>query len=86
MGYYINVLQQGVQYELDGQRLEFIQKLDGLYYFYLCKQDDWDMNYKPTELIYSYSSKEIEFIKRIQGLSPKGVLKRIGKDKVFNRG
>lgn len=86
MGYYISVLQKGVQYEVEGKRIEFIQKMDGFYYFYLCKKDEWDFDYKPTELVVSYTDKEIEFIKRIQGESNKGVLKRIGKDKVFNRG
>jgi hypothetical protein len=85
MGYHISVLQKGVQYEVEGTRIEFIQKMDGIYYFYLCKKDEWGFDYKRTDLIVSYTSKDIEFIKRIQSEPPKGLLKRIGKDKVFNR-
>ena len=85
MGYYLNVLQEGAIYDLDGQKLKFIQKIDGAYYFHVCKYDEWSLNYIPTDLVASYDIKEINYIKRFQSCSPKGALKRIGKDKVFSK-
>ena len=85
MGYYISVLKQGQLYELDGIRLEFAQKTRGLYYFYIYKFDSSTFAYNRTDLLVSYKSKELNYLKRVQECSPKGVLKRIGRDKVFAR-
>jgi hypothetical protein len=85
MGYYLNVLQEGCQYELDGQRLQFIQKLDKQYYFYICEYDEWSFKHIPTAVIMSFSIKELAYIKRVQEFSSNVKLRRIGKDKVFNR-
>lgn len=85
MGYYINALQQGKMYDLDGLRLEFSEKIGKLYYFYIHKLDELGFNYNKTDLVVSYSSKELNYIKRVQDCTTKGLLKRIGKDKVFPR-
>ena len=85
MGYYINILQQDCQYELDGRRFVFMQKLDGLYYFYVCKYDSDLLDYKQTDEIVSFSVKELNYIKRVQQCSQNGDLKLVGRDKVFLR-
>lgn len=85
MGYYINKFQEGCEYELDGRHLQFMQKLDDRYYFYVCEYDEWSFKYIPTALIASYSIKELTYIKRVQDAPIKVGLRRIGKDKVFNR-
>ena len=85
MGYYINVIQKGVQYELDGVRLEFVEKGKKLYYFYLCKKDEWSFDYQRTDEMVSYTKEELNFLKRINECSARGTLKRIGKDKAFKR-
>jgi hypothetical protein len=85
MGYYINVLQQGYQYELEGKRLLFDKKVGKDYYFYTCEYDEWSFDYTPTKLLVSYTNKELQYIKRIQVCSKNGALKQIGRDKVFAR-
>lgn len=85
MGYYINVLQEDCQYELDGKRLQFMQKLDNRYYFYECKYDEWSFRYIPTPLIISYTIKELNYIKRVQDQPIRVGLRRIGREKVFPR-
>lgn len=83
MGYYINILQEGCQYELDGKYLEFLQKLDNQYYFYICEYDEWAFRHIPTAVIASYTAKQLEYIKRVQGGQKKIRLKKIGREKVF---
>ena len=85
MGYYVSVLQKGVQYELEGRRLEFVEKTRNLYWFYLCKKDEWSLDYERTDEMVSYTFKELNFLKRINECSARGTLKPIGKDKVFKR-
>lgn len=83
MGYYINILQEGCQYAFDGKYLEFMQKLDNQYYFYVCEYDEWAFRHIPTTVIVSYTAKELEYIKRVQGGQKKIKLKIIGREKVF---
>ena len=85
MGYYINTLQQGCEYELDGRHLQFIQKLGKQYYFYVCEYDEWAFRYIPTKLIVFYKGKELTYIKRVQDQPIKVGLRKIGRDKVFPR-
>ncbi len=85
MGYYLNCLQQGKMYELDGQKLQFIEKVGGSFYFYVCKVDDWTFNYTPTEETVSLSVKEMTYIKRFDQEPTQVRLRKIGKDKVFPR-
>ena len=85
MGYYINILIQGEMYELDGQKLLFIEKKDKRYYFYLCKKEDWGFDYFPTEEKLDFTIKEIHYIKRVQDLHSFCGLQSIGKEKVFPR-
>jgi hypothetical protein len=85
MGYYINTLQEGCEYELDGRHLQFMQKLDNQYYFYVCEYDEWSFRYIPTAVIASYSIKELAYIKRVQDQPIRFGLRRIGRDKVFPR-
>lgn len=83
MWYYINKLQKGYKYKLEEKIIEFIEKKQDLYYFYVCKSDEWSFEYIPTPLILCYKSKELNYIKKVQECSKKGTLKRIGRDKVF---
>ena len=85
MGYYVNTLQQGASYQLNGQRLVYMQKIDGRFYFYLCKYDENWLDYIQTDELVSFSFKELNYIKRLQECSSKGSLKPIGKEKVFAR-
>lgn len=85
MGYFINTLQEGCQYELDGKHLQYMQKIDNEYYFYVCEYDEWSFKYIPTALIASYSIKELTFIKRSKDQPNIVGLRKIGKDKVFPR-
>lgn len=85
MGYYVNALQEGSMYDLGGMRLEFSKKVGKLFYFYIYKLDDFGFTYEKTNSAVSYSSKELTYIKRVQECSPSGMLKRIGREKVFAR-
>lgn len=85
MGYYINTLQEGSYYELDGRRLLFVGKQGSIFYFHVCKMDDWSFEYEPTEERVGFISKELYYIKRVQDCSPSGFLKPIGRDRVFQR-
>lgn len=85
MGYYINTLQEGCEYELDGKHLQFMQKLDNRYYFYVCEYDEWAFRYIPTTLIASFTINELTYIKRVQGEPRRVGLRKIGKEKVFPR-
>lgn len=85
MGYYLNVLQQGQMYELDGQRLQFIEKVGKSFYFYTCKMDEWTFNYEPTTEQVAFTSDEMNFIRRVQDEPIKHGLRRIGREKVFPR-
>lgn len=85
MGYYINVLQEGKLYELNGLRLEYLSKRGKLFYFYIYKLNEDNFLYEKTDMVVSYSSKDLTYIKRVQECSPIGMLKRIGRDKVFAR-
>lgn len=85
MGYYLNTLIEGVKYELDGQKLEFYKKSNGLYYFYRYMYDeDTFTHYKTNELV-SFKIKELNYLKRVQECSANGSLKKIGRDKVWQR-
>ena len=70
-------------YELDGQKLQFVEKDGNRYYFYICRMDEWTFRYMPTEEKTSFHIKEINFIKRFQNEHTTIGLKRMGKDKVF---
>ena len=85
MGYFINTLQEGCEYKLDGKHLQFMQKLDNRYYFYVCEYDEWSFRYIPTALIASFTIKELTYIKRVQGEPRRVGLRKIGKEKVFPR-
>jgi hypothetical protein len=85
MGYYVNALQEGCLYDLGGMRLEFSKKVGKLFYFYIHKLDDFGFTYEKTNNMVSYNNKELTYIRRIQECSPKGTLKKIGKDRVFSR-
>lgn len=85
MGYFIDVLQKGTQYELDGKRMEFVEKKGRLFYFYLYEYDGITFSYNKTDYLLNYTSKEIYFIKRVQECSPKGCLRAIGRDRIFAR-
>ena len=85
MGYYINTLQEGCLYDLGGMRLEFSTKVGKLFYFYIYKLDDFGFTYEKTNSLVSYSSKELTYIRRVQECSPQGLLRKVGKDKVFSR-
>ena len=85
MGYYLNVLQKGQMYELDGQKLEFIEKYGSRFYFYVCKMDEWSFKYIKTNEKKSFEHKEINFIKRFQDEPQKIGLRKVGRDKVFPR-
>ena len=85
MGYFLNVLREGQMYQLDGQKLQFIEKFGQFYYFYICKYDEWKLQYEPTEERVPFTRKEIEYIKRVQGEPRQVGLRKIGRDKVFPR-
>lgn len=85
MGYYLNVLQQGKMYELDGQKLQFIEKVGNWYYFYICKMDEWTFEYEPTDEKTFFTIDQMNYIKRIQAETKNIGLRKIGKDKVFPR-
>ena len=84
MGYYINVLQKGEKYTLNGETIEFIEKQGSRFYFYLCKYDMETFRHIRTNEKVGFLLSEINYIKRFQQ-STNGLLKRIGKDKVFAR-
>ena len=85
MGYYLNTLIKGEKYELDGQKLEFSSKVGKLYYFYRYSYDENTFTYNKTDNMVSFSIKELNYLKRLQECSPIGMLKAIGRDKVFQR-
>lgn len=85
MGYYINILQKNQLYELDGQKLRFIEKDGKRFYFHICEKDEWSFVYQPTGEIVSFLSNEINFIKRVQDEPNKGGLHKIGRERVFPR-
>lgn len=72
-------------YELDGQKLQFIEKFANRYYFHICKMDEWSFKYLPTGETTSFNIKEINYIKRFENGTKRFGLKRIGKEKVFPR-
>lgn len=85
MGYYLNVLRKGQMYELDGQKLQFTEKVGKRFYFYSCKMNDWLFRYEPTNDKISFTSEEINFIRRVQDEPIKSGLRKIGREKVFPR-
>jgi hypothetical protein len=85
MGYYIRILQEGKMYELDGKKLQFIEKYGQFYYFNVCKYDEYTLKYEPTNERLPFTRKEIEYIKRLQDEPMKVGLRKIGRDKVFQR-
>ena len=85
MGYFLNVLRQGQMYDLNGEKIVFIQKVGRLYYFYVCKYNEWTFKFEPTEEKTSFTIKEINYIKRAQNEQNEIGLRKIGRDKVFPR-
>lgn len=85
MGYYLNTLIKGKLYELNGQRLEFSEKVGKLYYFYRYDYDENTFTYEKTNHSVAFSLKELNFLKRVQECSDFGSLERIGRDKVWQR-
>ena len=85
MGYYINKFLSGVQYDLEGTRLQFVEKRGNLFAFFICKMDTTDFQYKPTAQMAYYAKEDLEYIKRIQEGSINKGLRKIGRDKVFAR-
>ena len=85
MGYYLNVLQQGEMYELNGQKLQFIERNGTHYYFFVCKMGEWTFRYEPTNEKVLFTSKELNYIKRFGTGNTNFGLKVAGKDKVFPR-
>lgn len=85
MGYYLNTLIQGEKYELNGQKLEFYQKSNGLFYFYRYVYDEDSFNHQKTNELVSFTFKELNYLKRVQECSAFGSLKRIGRDKVWQK-
>lgn len=82
MGYYLNVLRKGEMYQLEGQKLLFLEKILSRYYFYTCKMDEWDFRYKPTNEKISFTADEIVYLKRFQDEPTSVGLRKIGRDKV----
>jgi hypothetical protein len=85
MGYYISVLQKGEIYELNGQKLEFDEKAGKLYFFYVCEFDEESFSYRKTDETAFFTLEEINYIKRYNEQQKISGLKKIGKDKVFQR-
>jgi hypothetical protein len=85
LGYYINVFIKGEKYELNGQKLQFDQKIGKLFFFYVCKFDEETLGYTTTDETAIFTSKELYYIKRFDEQPIKGGLRKIGKDKVFQK-
>ena len=85
MGYYLNILKPGQIYELDGIKLQFIEKIDKWYYFYICKLNELTFNYEPTKEKRFYKLKDLAYLKRVDNGKEGFNLRQIGKDKVFPR-
>jgi hypothetical protein len=81
MWYFINKLQEGRRYNLNGQVLEFIEQSGEFYYFYVCKYNEWSFDYELTEEAVLYTDKELTYIKKIQEPIAKGILKKIKEKK-----
>ena len=79
----LSVLREGCQYLLDGERIEYFKKEGNLYCFYGYEYNQEELDYIPTGEILYYFEEELQYIKRVQSSQPKGVLKQMGKDKVF---
>jgi hypothetical protein len=76
MWYFINKLQEGRKYNLNGQVLEFIEKSANFYYFYICKYNEWTFENERTDEAVLYTEAELSYIKKIQE-PKKGVLVRL---------
>lgn len=85
MGYFLNTFIKGAQYELNGQRLEFFNKSNGLYYFYRHSYNEDDFSYKKINELVAFTLKELNYIKRLNDRQSKIKLQKIGNDKVFQR-
>lgn len=85
MGYFLNTFIKGAQYELSGQRLEFFNKSNGLYYFYRHSYNEDDFSYKKINELVAFTLKELNYIKRLNDRPSKIKLQKIGNDKVFQR-
>lgn len=86
MGYYINVLQKGAIYELNGEYIKFVKKDGNLFYFYSCKRlNPFDFSFTKLNEVCIYTEREIYYIKKVNDCAKKGQLKKIGKEKVFPR-
>lgn len=84
MGYYLSVLKKGQVYELDGQKIQFVEKVGKWFYFYACKMNEWNFKYEPTDEKISFTLQQINYIKRAYQTYNNG-LRKIGRDKVFPR-
>lgn len=84
MGYYLSVLKKGQVYELDGQKIQFVEKVGKWFYFYVCKMNEWSFKYEPTDEKISFTLEQINYIKRTYQ-KPNNGLRMIGRDKVFPR-
>ena len=85
MGYFINVLLEGEQYDLNGDILKFIKKVGDLYYFYACELDELRINYIVTDKVVRFKGKDLTFIKRKRTNEATGWLEKIGCDKFSKR-
>ena len=85
MGYFLNTFIKGAQYELSGQRLEFFNKSNGLYYFYRYSYNEDDFSYNKINELVAFTLKELNYIKRFNDMQNKIKLQKIGNDKVFQR-
>lgn len=85
MGYYISTLLKGEKYELNGETIEFIEKVGRFYHFYLCEYNKETFRHNPTQSKISYTANEINYIKRAKNLCEAVCLKRIGRDRVWSR-
>ena len=85
MGYYVNILQKGQIYELDGQKLQYIEEIDKWHYFYICKMDEWTFDYEPTTEKRFYRLKDLAYLKRVDNGKASFGLRQIGRDKAFPR-
>lgn len=81
MWYFINKLQEGKKYNLNGQVIKFIEQSKKFYYFYICEYNEWSFEYEPTEELILYTEKDLVYIKKMQEPIAKGILKKITEKK-----
>jgi hypothetical protein len=85
MGYFVNKLMVGCQYDIEGRIYTFKEKNGDFYVFNDCVRDDFSGEWLETDEKESFFlKKEIMYIK-LFNCSNRQRLKKIGKDKVFPR-